>query len=242
MNSPDYILSSGPPPAPTHRRHRAALIAVAIIGLVALGVGCGKNASTASTDATASTAKTAGTAPTSTTSTGSSGTAAPPATGSTTPATVCTSAPASTSVNPKQGGGEIVCGPVGGGSSDPGSSTGSPPMTDTTLGPIDSAVPKPDATHGVVQVSATGGYECDSDPCPAIGIIMKGTITLTNDAGGATTVQTISATGTANFVVGAGRYNVTAQADNGSCVAQPIDVTVNATATVALDCSVPYEK
>jgi hypothetical protein len=111
-------------------------------------------------------------------------------------------------------------------------------MTDTTI-PTPGTTLVPDATSGVLVVSATGGYDCpDGQACIAIGIIMSGSITATAaDGSGETTA--IDAEGRAGVRLAPGTYDITATVTAGSCAPSTATVVAGTTADVALSCSVP---
>ena len=147
------------------------------------------------------------------------------------PPTTCVEGPATT-IPGDPGGGRITCS-----AADPDGSVSSPPMTDTTIfRPSTSIVPSAD--HGALVVSATGGYDCGDDPCPAIGIIMSGTISVVGPDGVPADNQ-LDGAGLAGFRLTPGTYQVTAEVGPGSCQAGTATVTAGVVTDLSLLCSVP---
>lgn len=237
------------PPPDRHPRPRRRTVGV-VVGLVlALGATAGGCATTVETSGgSGSSVPTTGTAMPGTTV--RVDTTAPPATTrttGTTPPTTCVRGPATTTPFDR-GGGAITCSTVPG-NPDDGSSS-SPPMTDTTIpdvGPPVGPPPiEPDATHGLVRVTATGGYDCAGEACPAIGIIMAGQVELgprldpSDPRDLASRTARLDLTGTALVLALPGRYEVTATTDVGSCQPEVVTVVAGQTVEVPLRCAVPH--
>lgn len=148
------------------------------------------------------------------------------------PTTTCVSSPATTTTSFDQGGGRITCSTI-----PPDGSASSPPMTDTTIPPPTTRLTV-DNTHGVLVVSATGGLDCAPDEaCPAIGVIMQGTIEV-EGADGAVVSEPIDQMGLAGFRLVPGTYDVRAVVSQGECQAGTATVGL-ARVDVALSCVVP---
>lgn len=167
----------------------------------------------------------------------------------------CESAPASTAVG-MPGGGEIVCDPLPG-QSEPGS-PGEPPMTtipgddDQTVSTIvqDPAEPitttslVPDDSYGVLHGTASGGLDCAPDqPCPAIGIIVAGTVVATpaTDTGTPPTATgEIDRMGFWGIRLTPGTYLITVQAEGvDHCDSTSATVTAGQVTEVNLTCGRP---
>lgn len=210
------------------RRARTVVAALAVASVVALSACSGSG--------TVETGGAPGTGPSgvdagATENPGSPADPATPSTGGAPVPTTCVEGPATTTPW-DAGGGRIIC-------TDPDQgSVSSPPMTDTTI-PAATTPLAPDATHGVLVVSATGGYECPPDQaCTTIGIIMQGVVEVTGPDGAVASAP-IDAMGRAGFRLAAGEHRVTAQVAPGSCAPTAAAVTAGATVEVALACSVP---
>lgn len=163
----------------------------------------------------------------------------------------CESAPASTAVG-MPGGGEIVCDPLPG-QTEPGSPGGLPETTipgddDATVSTvvqdpaelITTTTLLPDNTHGVLHGSAQGGLDCAPDQaCPAIGIIVAGTVVAEGPGGNRVTGE-IDRMGFWGIRLPPGIYRITVEAEGADhCDPTTATVAAGTVTEVNLTCGRP---
>ena len=214
---------------PRTDRNRARTIVTALVVAVALGACSGSGTVEAGDQPGAGTSVVDGKAPA--TPAAPTDPSPPQTDGAASPPTTCVEGPATTTPW-DAGGGRIICT-----APDQGSGS-SPPMTDTTI-PVTPTSLSADASHGVLVISATGGYECPpNEACIAIGLIMQGVVEVTGP-GGTVESAPIDESGRVGFRLAPGEHRITAQVTPGSCAPAGASVTAGATVDVALACSAP---